>query len=119
MPAPIEYLRFLGIELATDSLTLVMLNAMNTRPSTKTAARAICQGSTPVTCFLERIPAMKGTTVKAKYPFSPMPGARANGIFAYSAIMSVARPALAAVATTNASLGIPVAESIAGFTKSM
>ena len=60
--------KFSGIALKIASRTFVTDNTMNTRPSTKTAASAICQ--------LYPIPI---TTVYAKYAFSPIPGASANG----------------------------------------
>ncbi len=52
---------------------------MKTIPSTKTAARAVCQG----------IPNPR-TTVNAKKAFSPNPGASPNGRLAYTAITSIA-----------------------------
>jgi len=78
---------------------------MKIRPSTKTAARATCQAM-PIA----------PTTVKVKYAFRPIPGAKAKGRFAHSPITVHPTKAAIAVANKASSNPIPVPESIAGLT---
>ena len=73
-----------------------------------TAVKAICQ-----------VYPIFRTTVYAKKPLRPSPGARAKGSLAQNAIISVARHADSAVAVNKALLSIPVSLSIEGFKASM
>ena len=105
IPAVTAYFMFLGIAFTTASRTLNNDKRIKMIPSTNTAVKAISQGI--LFC---------PTTVNAKYAFSPIPDANANGKLAKTPIKIVDKPAAKQVAVTKAPASIPAALKILGFT---
>ena len=68
IPTDTAFFKFVGMELKIASRMLNKESRIKITPSTKTAANAACHGY-PI----------PSTTVYAKYAFSPIPGANANG----------------------------------------
>ena len=82
----------------------------NITPCTRIAASAISQGTAI---------AQGAATVNAKYAFRPIPGARAKGSLAQNAMTIQPTNAARAVANRASLNGMPVADSIDGFTRRM
>ena len=68
IPTDTACFKFIGMALKIASLTFVKESRIKIRPSTNTAANAICQ-----------VYPIPSTTVYAKYAFNPIPGASAKG----------------------------------------
>ena len=101
IPAIVAIFKSLGIAFIIAERAPVNDNPKNIRPSTKTAASAMSQGT----------PIPKHTPYK-KYALSPIPGASAKGRFAQSPIIIHATNEATAVATSASLNEIPVSKSI-------
>lgn len=108
IPAEMACFRFMGMALTISSRTLKAVRSKKMMPSRNTAVSANCQ-----------LCPMANTTVKAKKAFKPIPGARAKGNLAQSAITRVATTAESAVAVNTAFLSMPVTNKISGLTARM
>ena len=102
------FLSVSGITSTIFSRKLVIVSSMNMIPSRNTAVSANCH-EYPIT----------KQTVYAKNALSPMPGANANGSFAYSPIKMVGSADMRTVVVNNAPLSIPVSLRILGLTAKM
>ena len=113
IPAPVAIFRSVGMALIIAVLqpTCGRDRMRNRTPSTSTAASAICQ--------LTAVANHGAATVNAKYAFRPIPGANAKGSFAHSPMTMHPTNAATAVANRASSNGIPVTDSIDGFTSRM
>ena len=110
MPAAAAARNGAGIAIAICSRRGVADTSRNSTPAQNTMPSAVCHG----TWFCS-------TIVNAKNAFRPMPGATANGSFAYSPIRSVIVDATSTVAVITPANGTPVPgdDRIAGLTTTM